>query len=276
MKLNIAEAAKHAEVSESTVWKWLRQNKLTRHSLSNRTLVDLEELDLILDEDTRPTPTPQLLSVILLRLEKLEREVEFLRHIQTKAPIVELSDEQCKLIYRSVQSYLRPDGKGDSGLNLALIGACASEEVLERIMELEGDDQPWKPFLSVLSYLTNYYKRHAEYSTRTDIQKNYNECVRLKSEFRTLAMIFINMSADKNYRDSLCAGLPLGSILESEVLRRSLSALSRKPNPADRSLPNDIGELLRESISIWEEKEIDGNSANQLRKRLSKAVSMLK
>lgn len=277
MKIKIAEAAEHAQVSIRTIWNWLRQYKLTKYTMSNEAMVDLGQLNAVIDAKERVAPTPQLLAVMLRRLERIERDLDVLMYAGGYSTALSFSDDQALLAYQVAQQQSKRDTFTDKDISeLTTFLKGLSEEVLEVIQVSRDVLHPWKPFYELAVSLQKHLRAKKDFSTDLELQRQYMELVSARQRVRDFALVFIEADTDSAARKTLSMTLGADRVLESEILRRVLWNKTTGHRVSQSKLPDDPHELVKDVLELMETEVNDGSLRRRLVRRLEKALSLIK
>jgi hypothetical protein len=276
-KVTIEKAAKYASRSARTVRYWLEQNKLTRYTMGKLTQVDLDEVDVILDEKTRPAPTPQLLAVVMRRLENLERKTEFLMYMSGQHVTHEITSEQAVATYYVAQDQCkRVKFLSDEVKQFTALLCGISEQILEMIEMDTGDPHPWIPFHRLCTKLIKYLKDKKGFNTSLESQQLYQKLFKAKEYLHGLALIFIEMDTNSDTRKILTEALGPYETLESELAKAIVWRKQTEGGKRVEPLPDDPVLLLREAAELLEDNERTAKIKARVFRRLERAESLLK
>jgi len=277
MKIKIAEAAEHAQVSIRTIWNWMRKYKLTKYTMGNETLVDLGQVNAIVDAKERVAPSPQLLAIIIRRIERIERDLDVLLYAGGYSTAIDITPDQALIAYRVAQQQSKRDTYTDKDIyELSVLLKGVSEEMLEHIQLAEDELHPWRPFYDLAVHLQQYLRAKKHFDTDLEYQKQYMEIVSARQRIRDFALIFIEADTDSVARNILTSVLGAERTIESEILRRVMWNKTTGHKVSQSKLPDDPQELVKDALSLMETQPNDGNLRRRLIRRLEKAVSLIK
>lgn len=276
-KVTIEEAAKIADRTPRTVRYWLEQNKLTRYTMGKLTQVDLDEVEAILDETTRPAPTPQVLAVILRRLENLERKTEFLLYMSGQHITHEITPEQAVATYYVAKDQCKRVKFLDDEVKQFTALLCGiSEQILEMIELDTGDQHPWIPFYRLCARLIKRLKDKKGFNTSLESQQLYQKLSKAKEYLHGLALIFIEMDTSSDTRKLLVEALGPYETLESELAKAIVWRKQTEGGKRVEPLPDDPALLLREAAELIDENELTTKIKTRIFRRLERAENLLK
>lgn len=276
MKILLRDAAEHAQVTTRTIWNWLRQYKLTKYTLGNETAVDLGELNAVIDADTRAAPTPQLLAVIVRRLEKLERDLEVLLYAGGYSSALQLSPEQALLTYQVAEQQSKRETFTETDVeDLTVMLNGVTEEIIEMIQVQTDVPHPWVCFWTLAARLQQHLRTKKKYETDLGYQRLYMELTSARHRLRDIALVFIEADTDETSRNILYSQLGEGNAMEMEILRRVLWKKTTF-SVNHHKLSDDPQDLLREALTILETTDDTVASSRRIVRRLEHAIAMLK
>jgi len=276
-KVTIDEAAEYAERTPRTIRRWMECNQLTRHTMGKLTQVDLDEVDVILDESTRPAPTPQLLAVVIRRLEMLERKTEFLMYMSGQHVTHEITPEQAVATYYVAQDQCKRVKFLDDEVKQFTALLCGiSEQILEMIEIDTGNSQPWIPYYRLCTRLLQVVKNKKGFNTNLEFQNLFLKLSKAKEYLMGLALIFIEMDTSSDTRATLIEALGPYETTESELAKAIIWRKQTEGGKRVEALPDDPSELLRQAAQLIEDNELTTRIKTRIFRRLERAESLLK
>lgn len=240
-KITTREAAALANVSNRTIFKWLNQQKLTRYHGDNRTLIDKSELEAYVDyNESRVPPPSNLWSVIMRKMEMLEKRVEVLMILQDLQPPEDLTDERISLAYDQAQILLSktklPPHECEEAYRILF---AITETALESLILTRGLPQPWLPFYELSKLLMRSLREGGKFKTDFAVQDLYLRTEKLRERIRDMALIFIEADPDSASREVFQQAVGVQSSIETELLRGLKSRYGRSGKAKKAKIKRD-------------------------------------
>lgn len=258
-KITLQEAMRIADISKPTIFAWLRKQYITKHKdNTGRVYVDQDELEtfLALRNPGESMPPPQVWSVLMRKIEAMEKQVEVLLYLQGLHDPMEVTDEHMALLYdAALDLTTRPLRLPDVQEFLAAMGAL-TETTLESLIYTRQKPHAWVVFHVVADRCMRYLREYPGFKTCLEKQQLYVKMEAQRSRLRDIALVFIEADPDSAAREIYQKAVGTASTLESELLR-TLAARYTKEGTRRKPTVKKDHEDLSEVVKFLQGKDSD-------------------
>ncbi len=249
-KVTLQEAMQIANISKPTIFTWLRKHYITEYRDKRRIYVDRDEIETFAALRTvgEVAPPHQVWSVLMRKVEALEKQVEVLLYLQNLRDPLEVTDEHIALLYdAAVDLTTRKLALTDVQEFLVALGSL-TEATLESLIYTRQKPHAWVIFHLVADRCMRYLREYPGFKTCVEKQQLYLKFEAQRARLRDIALIFIEADPDSAAREVYQKAVGVTSTLESELLRTLAARYGRDGNrrkPTSKKDHEEVGEVAR-------------------------------
>ena len=269
--VSLKRAAEIAGKSSRTIRNWVDRYGISKTYLNRIPHIDLQELQVTMDSFGEKALSGPLLSLLLRRLELLQREVDLLKYLHGLDVPKDYHGEDAVLVFTLAQQYslAQPQDDEQAELYLNLVSEI-SEATLESVAAVTGENHPWIPFWYASHSLRLWLQSELHSSRRARRSRLLSMRTRLtaaRERLRALALFFIEMDTSSSTREEL------HTILGAEEFCRRVDrvlAEAIKGNPEWTPPSNDPLQILQDVVrDLRNGRDAPGTLARKLRRAAS-------
>lgn len=252
----LSEMAEYLRKSRGTIYKWINEYRLSRRKIGNDTYVCKDEVQALLDMDTRVfRPYPQLLAVMFAKIDRLEAQVEVLSYAAGEYKMVQYTDTEALTWYNTVCAFAGgeiPDKYWQTALEMA---ESLCDTLIEQLHRLEKY-RAWIPVSLMLKHLSLSIQQHPRYNTDLSLQTLAVKAAKLIERTHRTALVHIEADLDSEARRILAqqvggtTALP-EHIKQQLLLDRLLKRKDGEEGDAVESTEETILKLIDEAKSLY-------------------------
>lgn len=275
--VGLEEAAEYCGRKKSTVRQWMYYRKLTKHQLGKKPAVDLDEIDLLMDSETRTYPTAQVVAQLVNRVEKLERTCQTLMFINGRHVVDSLDVNQAKMLYEVAKLECEQSAFTDGEIEkYVVLLQGINEELLDQV-ELEvNEPHVWLPFYKLGKAVLFSLRNRVTFSTTLQYQKWHDLLLAAQQRIRDAAVLMIEADLDSEARKELHRVIGSSDTIEQDLIQRISWKKNLKRKSWQREPPGDPITLLLEAVEILNESDTDANTISKALAHLNKAGNVLR